>query len=160
MSGSTTKKVIVERFEREPLRGFVNPQTWLLADGVELISTSGTVVVAPYEEIKTVCFVKDLDCQRTGPERRLFTSRPKGEGLWVRMLFRDGDFLDGLLANNLLQLEAQGFTVVPPDPSSNYQRVFVPKAALAELKVLGVIGGPLRRRKRVPPSADQIKLFE
>ena len=86
--------------------------------------------------------------------------RPKTEGLWIRMLFRDGDYLDGLLPNALLLLDSHGFTIVPPDPSANNQRVFVPKSALTDLKVLGVTGGPLRRRKRVPPAEDQIKLFE
>ncbi len=160
MAGSTNKKVVIERFDREPLKGFVNLQTWLRPEGVEFITTAGNVMATPYGEIKDVCFVKDLDFQGRLAERRLFTTRPKSEGLWVRMLFRDGDFLDGLLSNNLLQLEPYGFSIVPPDPSANTQRVFVPKAALADLKVLGVIGSPLKRRKRVPPTEDQIKLFE
>lgn len=160
MSGSTTKKVIVERFEREPLRGFVNPQTWLLAAGVEVLTTEGNIVVAPFDQVKVVIFVKDIDGPRFSGERRSYSTRPKNEGLWVRMLFRDGDHLDGLLPNNLLGLEAQGFTVAPPDPGSNAQRIFAPKAGLTAIKVLGVIGGPLRRRKRVPPSEDQIRLFD
>ena len=160
LSSSTNKKVVIERFEREALKGYVNPQTWLLADGVELLSLEGNVVETPYSEVKSVCFVRDLDGDRVDRERKIFTTRPKTEGLWVRMLFRDGDYLDGLLPNALLQLEPQGFTIVPPDPSANNQRVFVPKSALTDLKVLGVIGGPLRRRKRVPPAEDQIKLFE
>ncbi len=160
MSGSTNKKVIVQRFEREALKGFVNLQTWLLPEGVELLSTDGNVVVTPYGELKSVCFVKDLDGETIHRERKIFNTRPKSEGLWVRMLFRDGDFLDGLLPNDLLHLEPFGFSVVPPDPSANNQRVFVPRAALTDLKVLGVVGGPLRRRKRVPPSKEQITLFE
>jgi len=160
LSGSTNKTVVVERFEREALKGFVNPQTWLLDNGVELLTTSGNVLITPYTEIKSVCFVKDLDGASVARERKIFTTRPKAEGLWIRMLFRDGDYLDGLLPNNLLRLDVQGFSIVPPDPSANNQRVFVPKAALSDLKVLGVIGSPLRRRKRVPPSKDQITLFE
>jgi hypothetical protein len=160
LSGSTNKKVIIERFDREALKGFVNPQTWLLEAGVELLSTSGIVTVSPYTEIKTVCFVKDLDGPTIDRERKIFNTRPKSEGLWIRMLFRDADYLDGLLPNNLLQLEPAGFSVVPPDPSANNQKVFVPRAALQALKVLGVIGSPLRRRKREPPSKDQIPLFD
>jgi hypothetical protein len=160
LSGSTNKKVIAERFDREALKGFVNPQTWLSPEGVELLSTDGNVVLAPYPEIKAVCFVKDLDGKTIQRERKIFNTRPKTEGLWVRMLFRDGDFLDGLLPNNLLHLEPYGFEVVPPDPSANNQKVFVPRAALSDMKVLGVIGSPLRRRKRVPPSKEQITLFE
>ncbi len=160
MAGSTNKKVIIERFDREPLKGFVNPQTWLLPDGVELLTFDGSVVVAPYREVKAVCFVQDLDGPTASRERRIFTTRPKTEGLWIRMLFRDGDYMDGLLANQLLATDPYGFNIVPPDPSANNQRVYVPRAALSDLKVLGVIGSPLRRRKRVPPSQDQITLFE
>lgn len=160
MAGSTNKKVIVERFDREALRGFVNPQTWLREDGIELLTSTGSVVSSRYEEIKAVFFVQDLDTVNTLIPKRIFTTRPKSEGLWVRMLFRDGDYMDGLLANNLRALDAYGFSVVPPDPSANNQRVYVPKAALSDLKVLGVIGSPLKRRKRVPPSKDQISLFE
>ena len=160
MASSTTKSVLIERFERETLRGFVNPQTWLQTAGIELLDPSGSVLVVPYAEVKTVYFVRDLDAAEVDKTRRLFHTRPRTEGLWIRMLFRDGDYLDGLLPNSLLQLDPHGFTVLPPEPSANNQRVFVPRAALSDLKVLGVIGGPLRRRKRVPPSEDQIRLFE
>ncbi len=160
MPGSTSKRVVVQRFERESLKGFVNLGSWLGKDGIELLSVEGSVATVPYEEIKAVCFVKDFEGAAWQRERKIFTTRPKTEGLWVRMLFRDGDYLDGLLANDLLHLEPQGFSVVPPDPSANNQRLFIPRAALRDLKVLGVIGSPLRRRKRVPPSEDQIKLFE
>ncbi len=160
MAGSTNKKVVVERFEREPLKGFVNPQTWLSAEGAELLSTTGSVVLVGFQDLKAVFFVQDLDAPNTSVAKRIFTTRPKTEGLWLRMLFRDGDYMDGLLANNLLSLDPYGFSVVPPDPSAKNQRVYVPKTALSDLKVLGVVGSPLKRRKRVPPSKDQIALFE
>jgi hypothetical protein len=83
------------------------------------------------------------------------------EGLWVRMRFRDGDTIDGLLANNLLQLETQGFTIIPPDPAFQNQRVFVPKAALTDVQVLGVVGSPLRKSRRKKPVPDeQIEMFD
>jgi hypothetical protein len=160
LTGSTNKKVVVERFEREPLTGFVNPQTWLLPDGLELISLSGSVSSVPYQDVKAVGFVRDFGPSVLAGERRIFTARPKSEGLWVRMHFRDGDCMDGLLPNNLLQFSQYGYTVVPPDSMSNNQRIFVPRAALADLKVLGVIGSLLKRRKRAAPTLDQIKLFE
>ncbi|MCW5983030.1 MAG: hypothetical protein KIT09_33385 [Bryobacteraceae bacterium] len=150
----------MERFDREALRGFVNPQAWLQPEGLELITPTGNAVVVPYREVKAVGFVRDLDAAVLAGEKREFTTRPKSEGLWVRLQFRDGDLIDGLLANNLLQLSEHGFTIVPPDSLSNNQRIFVPRAALAELKVLGVIGSPLKRRKRTPPPSEQIKLFE
>ena len=67
-------------------------------------------------------------------------------GLWVRLRFRDDELLEGLLPNNLLLQEPQGFHFVPPDPTFQNQRIFVPRLALTEVQVLGVIGSPLRRQ--------------
>ena len=55
--------------------------------------------------------------------------------------------MEGILPNNLLQIESHGFMVVPPDPYGNRQRVFVPRAALLGVEVLGVVGSPLKKRK-------------
>lgn len=158
MSGSTNKKVVVRRFERDPVLGFVNPHTYLTPGGIEVLTRSGNLALVPYGEIKAVCFVREFDLAETPPAQRLFHTRPKTDGLWVRMRFRDGELMDGLLANNLLQLEPFGFTVVPPNPFSNNQRLFVPRQALSEMQVLGVVGSPLRRRKKAP-AAQQIEMF-
>jgi hypothetical protein len=160
LAGSTNKKVLVTRFDRDTLSGFVNPQTYLQTLGLELLTTLGTVIVVPYSEVKTVSFVRDFDAGEARQEMRQFATRPKMEGLWVRLRFRDGDAMDGLLANNLLQLEHQGFTLVPPDPGFQNHRVFVPKAALSEVQVLGVVGSPLRKgRKAKPVPEEQLEIF-
>ena len=160
MAGSTNKKVVVRRFEREPVSGFVNPLTYLQPDGVELLTPAGSVSLLPYASIKAVCFVRDFASAGTEPEQKLFHARPKMDGLWVRMRFNDDEIMDGLLPNNLLQLEPFGFTVIPPNPSSNNQRVFVPKSALRELNVLGVVGSQLRPRKAKPAPKTQLEMFE
>ena len=160
MAVSTTKKVRISRFDREPLVGFVNPQTYLRPSGVELLTPDGNFSVVPYDEIKAVQFVKDFEPPDPASERKVFTTRPKMDGLWVRVKFRDGEVMDGILANNLLNLENQGFTLVPPDPYSNNQRLFLPRMALTELQVLGVVGSPLRRRKPKAVPKEQIGLFD
>ncbi len=160
VSASTTKKVLIQRFEKEPLAGFVSPLVYLTPTGVEVLTTSGTIVEVPFSEIKTVCFVRDFHAADLNRERRLFVTRPKTEGLWVRMKFRDGDCMDGILANNLLLIEPQGFTLVPPDASLNNQKVFVPRAALTELQVMGVVGSPLRKPKKKAVDEQQLKMFE
>jgi hypothetical protein len=159
LAASTSKRIVIRRFEREPVPGFVNPQTYLCAEGIEMLSQSGAILVVPYAEVKAVYFVRDFDAAEPSAEHRVFNTRPKISGVWVRMHFRDGELMDGILANNLLQLEPYGFTVVPPNPSSSNQRVFVPRAALADLQVLGVVGSPLRPRKPKPKPKEQIELF-
>jgi hypothetical protein len=160
LAGSTTKKAVIQRYEREPLNGFVNPLTYLRPEGVELLSAQGNISIVPYLEIKTISFVREFDTGDHAGGRRVFSTRPKIEGLWVSLEFRDGDVLEGVLANNLLQVEAAGFTVIPPDPYSNNQRVFVPRVALRAVQVLGVVGSPLKRRKMKPVSKEQIGLFD
>jgi hypothetical protein len=160
LAASTAKKVLIRRFDREPLTGFVNGQTYLQPQGVELLSPGGTLFVVPYSEIKVVCFVRDFDSVEPAQERKVFNSRPKTDGLWVRMHLRDGEVLDGILSNNLLQFTPEGFTVTPPDAYSNNQKLFVPRAALTQVNVLGVVGSPLTRRKPKPAPEGQIRLFE
>ncbi len=160
MAASTAKKVLIRRFDREPLTGFVNAQSYLQPQGVELLTPGGACLVVPYSEIKVVCFVRDFGSVEPTQEKKVFNTRPKTDGLWVRMELRDGEVLDGILSNNLLQLTQEGFTVTPPDAYSNNQKLFVPRAALSQLNVLGVVGSPLTRRKPKPAPEGQIGLFE
>lgn len=154
------------RFDREPVTGVVSPQEMFQDGAVEVLSLGGTLVTAPLSEIKAVCFVKDLPTQETWKPNRFFTVRPKMEGLWLRLKFRDEDAMEGVAPNNLLHLEPSGFQVIPPDPSFLNQRIFVPRAAVSEVQVLGVIGSPLRKavaavpKKKAPAPAGQIGLFD
>lgn len=158
MAGSTTKKAIVRRFDKEALSGYIHPVSYLQPAGIELLSAEGNMVSIPYGEIRTVSFVRDFQVQEE--ERQVFFTRPKMEGLWVRLVFRDGAVMEGVMTNNLLQLEPYGFTVIPPDSYGNRQRVFVPRAALDSLEVLGVVGSPLKRGKGKQAPKDQIRLFD
>lgn len=157
MASSTAKKVVVRRFDRETITGFVNPYSYLQSHAVEVLRPDGTVAALPYSEVKSVSFVKDFDGD--DDTRRIFLARPKLEGLWIRMVFTDGEILDGILANNLLNWEAAGFTVTPPEPDSNNQKVFVPRQALRSVQVLGVVGSPLRAKRKKADPEGQPSLF-
>lgn len=158
MSGSTNKRVVVERFDRGAVEGFVNPQEWLGAEGIEVLTPAGAVARVPYGEIKLVLFVRDFGEGEGRRELGTFRTRPKIEGLWVRMRLRDGEWLDGVMPNDLLALEGRGFSLIPPDANYQNQRVFVPKAAIAEIRVMGVVGSRLQKRKR--GEGEQMEMFE
>ncbi len=157
MQASTSKKVQVRRFDRETVAGFVNPQTWQQPDGLEVLSQQGAVLLIPYDQVKAAIFVRDFTEEPSGSP--VFNTRPKMHGVWVRLRFRDGEIMEGLISNNLLMLEPNGFTVTPPNPTPNRQRVFVPRAALEEVSVLGVVGSPLKKPAK-PKAREQIGLFE
>ena len=92
--------------------------------------------------------------------RKTFTSRPRTEGLWVRLRFRDNEIIEGMMPNDLVQDGVEGFSVIPPDTRSNTQRIFVPRAALAEMTVLAVIGErKSQRRGGRPDDTGQVPMF-
>lgn len=159
MAGSTNKKVLVARFEREPVEGFIQTPAGFEGEAIELLTPAGGLLRLPLAETKAVCFVRDFDGGETWRQHRCFLTRPKAPVLWVRLLFRDGDSIEGLLTNNLMLVEPAGFYVVPPDPTFQNQRIFVPRAALRQLQVLGVIGSPLRRRPAAKKTDDQLEMF-
>jgi hypothetical protein len=163
MAGSTTKQVVVRRFDRETLSGFVDPRTYQQTQSLEVLKPSGELVVLPYHQVKYVSFVKEFDGEPL--TRTIFYSRPKFEGLWVRMALLDGDIMEGVLPNNLLTWDVAGYTFTPPEPDGNNQKVFVPKQALKSIQVLGVVGSPLHatgpagRKKKPAPGPEQPRLF-
>jgi hypothetical protein len=159
LASSTTKKAVIRRFQKEPLAGYVNPASYLQPAGVDLLSALGNVSTVPYEEIKTIAFVRDFEGAGEAG-RRIFNTRPKMEGLWVSFQFRDGEVMEAIMPNNLLPLEPYGFTVIPPDPYSSQQRVFIPRAAVESVEVLGVVGSPLKKRKAKAVPKEQIGLFD
>lgn len=126
-----------------------------------MLSPDGSLSVIPYQQVKMVCFVRDLEGPSLLTERREFLARPKTMGLWVGLTFRDGDRLEGTVPNNLLLIEPDGFALTPPEASGNTQRVFAPRQALTEIQVLGVVGSPQRpsSRKKKPQPSEQIRLF-
>jgi hypothetical protein len=158
---STNKKVLLARFEREPVEGFVHASTGFEGDAIEVLTPSGTLLRIPVSETKAVCFVRDFEAGETWREHRTFLTRPKMPGVWVRLLFRDGDSLEGMLPNNIMLVEPAGFSIIPPDPTFQNQRIFVPRPALREVQVLGVVGSPLKRREAKKPAAEgQLDMFE
>jgi len=160
MGASTAKKVLVDRYDRSLLRGYVQPQTCRTPDGLEVMSPEGAVSIIPYPQIKCVSFVRDLAGPSALCERREFLARPKSAGLWVELQFRDGDSMESTISNNIMEMEAEGLFATPPESSGNAQRVFVPRAGLSAVQVLGVVGKPKTKRER--PAAvtpRQFKLF-
>jgi uncharacterized protein DUF6982 len=156
---STHKKVIVRKMGRDSVTGYVSPAHFIVEGKLELLNPSGKVVLIDLAEVKSVDFVRDFsDPAPTG--RKTFTSRPRTEGLWVRLRFTDNDVLEGMMPNDLLQVVPEGYLITPPDTRGNTQRVFVPKSSLEEMNILAVIGRPEARRKAAGATDErQERLF-
>lgn len=154
---STHKKVIVRKLGRDSISGYVAPAHFVVEGKLELLNPSGKVVLIDLAEIKSVDFVRDFT-ETAVTARKTFTTRPRTEGLWVRLSFVDNDVLEGMMANDLTQVAPEGYLVTPPDTRGNVQRIFVPRSALHEMNVLAVIGRP-EARKKTAEDMRQEKLF-
>ncbi len=153
---STHKKVIVTFSDGTSLQGYMNPLR-LPDDPLDVLTTNGEHRQVPLKEIRAVYFVRDFT-EDYEPERKAFFSRPKLDGLWVRLKFRDNQTLEGVVSNDLLALLDSGIQITPPDLNGAAVRIFVPRSALSEVTVLGVVG--VARRKPVAAAVPaQPKLF-
>lgn len=159
---SSRKKVIVRRFIGDILAGYL-PQEGIIRDNsLELLDLSGRILPIPLPDVKMVSFVRDFNLSDTqNPERlsrKTFLSRPRTEGLWLRITFRGGDLLEGLAATDRSLIDTladdAGLLLTPPDTRSNTQRIYVPRAAVAELQLLAVITSATKRQP-VPGGGSQ-----
>jgi len=163
------KKVVIRSFEGEITWGYLPQSGFASAGLVEVIDTAGRVISLRLKEIKTIAYVRDFNLDdRDEPERigrRSFLGRPRGDGLWLKLEFRDGDLLEGLahfdvgFVDGLL--EDRGLMLGLPDARSNTQRIFVPRAALVSVEVLGYVGVPAKKKAILKAgAAAQQGLFE
>jgi hypothetical protein len=153
---STHKKVVVHKLDRDSANGYVGA-TFVVNGKLEMLNSAGMVVNIDLKEVKAVYFVRDW-ADTGAPLRKTFSGRPRNEGLWVKLRFRDNDQLEALMPADLMQSPPDGFLVNPPDTRSNTQRIFVPRTALLCIEVLAVIGAG-RRGRAAAADARQVQLF-
>jgi hypothetical protein len=163
LPSSTAKRVVLYRFDRLPQEAIVNPAAYLLERGIEVITTMGSLQLAPYGDVKALCFATESDRGDLFLVHNLFERRPKVPGLWTRFTFRDGARLDGILPHNLLDWPERGYLVIPPRAGAARQRVFLPREALTATELRGVVGvsGSARSELAAKKLQDvQIKMFD
>jgi Family of unknown function (DUF6982) len=152
---STHKKVVVVLADKKPVRGYLNAVRLGQVDPIDLLTPDGEHSVVPLAKVRSIYFVREFS-DDFEPERKAFLSRPKLDGLWVRLRYNDGDTIEGVVPNDLLSLLDNGLQITPPDLNSSTDRIFIPRSALTEVTVLGVVG--IARRK--PAAAiSQPRLF-
>jgi len=154
---STHKKVIVRKIDRDTVNGYVSPAQFIQDGKFELLNTTGNVVGIEVADIKVVLFVREFG-ETDSLSRKTFTTRPRAEGLWVKIKFKDGDVMEGLMPNDLSLNLAEGYLINPPDLRSNVQRMFVPRTALESLTLLAVIGAN-KRQRRGAEDVRQVPMF-
>lgn len=163
---SSRKPVIVRKFSRDWCAGYATASFGPEAVNqnaaeLEILDLSGKVLRISWEQVKWVCYLRDLPSQNSdqaNPERLLhkrFSIRPRTPGLWLRMTLTDGDELEGLAANDRSLIEGAGLLLTPPDTRSNTQRIYLPRQAIQTLEVVSLIGAPSRKRTQAAGQAAQ-----
>ena len=146
---STHKKVVVRFLNRNVLRGYLNPGKLGGADTLDLLTPEGEQRNIEVKDVRSIYFVREF-ADDFEPERKAFLSRPKLDGLWVRLKFRDEETIEGVVPNDLLSLLDRGVQITPPDLHGTTLKIFIPRSALTEMTVLGVVG--IARRKPSAPA--------
>jgi hypothetical protein len=139
----------VRFLDRHDLHGYLNPAKLGEAEILELLTPEGEQRNFAVKEVRSIYFVREFS-RDFEPERKVFLSRPKMDGLWVRLKFRDEDTIEGVVPNDLLSLLDRGVQITPPDLHGTTVRIFIPRTALTEMTVLGVVG--IARRKPAAPA--------
>ncbi len=152
---SLQKKTILRRFVGDVLHAYLPASGFVQENHIHYLNLEGRVTTVALREVKTVCFVRDFNLSdAVNPERllrRTFVARPRGEGLWIRITFRDDpDVLEGLAATDDALLDGlttdAGLYLSPPDTRANTQRIYVPRLAIASLQILSVINSSSKRQ--------------
>jgi hypothetical protein len=148
---------MVYRFERETLAGFVDAGNPFESGFVQFLNRDGVVQNLPMEQIKLICFVREWLNQPPWP-RSQYAVRPRQQGLWVRLRFKDGDSVEATMPNSLNTLDPVSIVATPPEPAAGVQKVLIPRCALESFEVLGVVGSPLKKQKSTPK--NQLSMFD
>lgn len=83
------------------------------------------------------------ECRRVWQDRITYRSRyrwtPKRKGLWVAVVFQNGDTIEGVIPNDLLHLDIKkGIDLLTPGEGKS---VHIDRKEMEVLVVLSVIGG-------------------
>ncbi len=155
---SSHKKVAVVLKDRSSLMGYMNPAQLASKESLDLLTPSGDHQVIEMKQVRGVYFLREFTMDFE-PERKAFLSRPKLDGLWVKLTFPDEECIEGVVPNDLLSLLDHGVQITPPDLNGNTLRIFIPRTALAGMTVLGVVGIARRKPAAAATATTQPKLF-
>jgi len=84
------------------------------------------------DHLKAIFFVKDFGGDKDYKEAKGSDALP-GSGKKIRVVFKDGEILSGY--THAINMEQPGFFLVPVDPKSNNERIFIVFSSLSQLEV-------------------------
>jgi hypothetical protein len=150
VAGARLQKVVIQ-FGDSVVKGYLEPQSWDSIEGVLRSAPdspprsfrvrtldSDTIQEISTADAKAVFYVNDFEGDREHRPLQFHAPTPIVHGIWVRVEFLDGEVMEGIVHNSMRFLVDPGFFLVPTDPDSNNQLVYVMKSWLKDHRVLGV----------------------
>jgi hypothetical protein len=98
----------------------------------------GTQIDLDWSAVKAVFFVSSFKGNSEHQPIRFYANGPCIESIWVEIVFRDGEVIEGCVQNSLRHLVDDVFFLYPSAPGSNNLLVYVNKASISSYRVLGV----------------------
>jgi len=143
------RDMVVIQFGGRIVKGFTNRALWPSENDPNANFTSAPLVLqgesslreVPLDGVKAVFFVKTFE-GKSHDDLRFHDHLPPVECLWVRVTFEDGEVIEGLIRNNSSYILQQAFFMSPIDPEGNNCLVYVLKAKLKNIEILGLRAAP------------------
>ena len=143
-SAGPAEDMIVVQFGRSMLKGYTRRAAWTPAaldkDGQSppIFSLGAAQSQAiDLNQAKAAFFVRSFEGKGLSPIH-FHGEQPHKEALWVRVVFNDGEVVEGMLTNSKDLLLHSNLFIVPYDPEGNNLLMIVAKAQIAEFHVLGL----------------------
>jgi hypothetical protein len=145
-----SEKVVIQFGDRS-IKGYLDSPAWSTVE--EMLShapqgspecfrvrnlDSDMVEEISVEEIKAVFYVNSFEGDSKHEILNFHSRAPIVHGIWMRLQFRDGEVMEGIVYNSIRYLVDPGFFLLPTDPDSNNRLVYVRKDWLADHRILGM----------------------
>jgi hypothetical protein len=150
-SVATKSEQVVIQFGNRTLKGYLESPIWnTIEDLLSVIPAtspdsfkvrhidSDIVEEILTKDIKAVFYVNTFEGDSEHRQLNFHSRAPVAQGIWMRLQFRDGEVMEGIVYNSLRYLVDPGFFLLPTDPDSNNRLVYVMKSWLVEHRVLGM----------------------
>jgi hypothetical protein len=150
-SVATKSEQVVIQFGNRTLKGYLESPIWnTIEDLLSILPASSpdTVRVRHQDsdvveeiltkDIKAVFYVNTFEGDSDHKQLNFHSRAPVAQGIWMRLQFRDGEVMEGIVYNSLRYLIDPGFFLLPTDPDSNNRLVYVMKSWLVDHRVLGM----------------------
>ncbi|HVO77042.1 MAG TPA: hypothetical protein VMT60_03570 [Candidatus Bathyarchaeia archaeon] len=131
-------KVVVHYADGKLVKGYTHdflPERESFHLNTAIEPGTGTVHEVEIAELKAVFFVKSFEGNMTYREKSTFEDADAKalHGIKIKVTFKDGEILRGISLG--YSKAKRGFFVVPIDPQSNNERIFVVATATTEVVV-------------------------